>query len=206
MTTITAFTRKHSVLRLLVYAPYKQFSLVLRSALVTAIIFLVWKTWIWDCGVQLPFSPSDTTWLPQAAGTLLVTVFAFFVGFAYVKIEDRKKEILEAITEPTTKMNAFMRLRDERTPNATLVTLALTALGIMALSMGSSYQTFWAAAFNVFIAIFIPVQLLVLIIYLDDVIGSSAWIKERVPEGWMHIDVDEHFGFGQFAKKAEDAE
>lgn len=204
MTTITAFTRKHSWLRLFVYAPYRQFKLILLSAVITALFFYPWKIWVWDAGLELPFTPGDTSWLPQASGTLLVTVFAFFLGFAYVKIDDRKKDILKAMTEQD--LDTFMRLRDERTPNATLVTLAITAAGIMLQAMGSSYETFGAAAFNVAVTTFIPVQLLVLIMYLDDVIGSSAWMKERLPEGWDKIDVDKHFGFGQFAKKAEDAE
>lgn len=186
--TITKWTRKNSPFRY-VYATFKQVKFILQPFIVGVVMVTVWYFLIW--GKEISFGESDSERLLLLTGPLLMLAILFVGGLAYTNVEERKARAVVATM--TKDKNSFLLNRDERTSNVVLVFLASVAVFLVVQSMLTHWEGVYAGAFAVFICSFVGAKFWTIIVHLDDPIQSSRWLTERVPHGWMDIDIDKHF-------------
>lgn len=186
--TITKWTRKHSKSRYL-YATLKQVRLTLQPILIGAVMVTIWYFGFWKNGMS--FGEHDSERLLLLTGPLLMLAILFVGGLAYTNVEERK---MRAVVSTMTKdKKSFLLNRDERTSNVVLVFLASVAVFLVAQAMLTHWEGFYAGAFAVFICSFVGAKFWIIIVRLDDPVKSSRWLTERVPHGWMDVDIDQHF-------------
>jgi len=185
---ITKWTRKHSTFRY-VYATLKQFGLTLQPFIISSAVVVIWYFGFW--GNSISFGESDSERLLLLTGPLLMLAILFVGGLAYTNVEERKARAVLSIM--TKDKKSFLLNRDERTSNVVLVFLASVAVFLVAQSMLTHWEDVYAGAFAVFICSFVGAKFWTIIVHLDNPIKSSRWLTERVPHGWMDVDIDQHF-------------
>ncbi len=184
----TKWTRKDSWFRYF-FSIFKQIRLTWRPVLVTGGMMLFWYWVMWPS--QIKIAPGDSERLLLFSAVALMLALFFISGFLYAKIDDRRDKVVKAILKKNKKK--FLMLRDERTPNFSLVFQGTLSILLVAHALLLPWETVWGGLSAVGTITFIGAKLWVLITHLDDPVGSSKWIQERVPDDWMAIDVDEFF-------------
>lgn len=185
---ITKWTRKYSKSRYL-YATLKQIKLTLQPFIIGVVMATIWYLGFWKSGFS--FGETDSERLLLLTGPLLMLAILFVGGLAYTKVEERKARAVIAIMNKDKK--TFLLNRDERTSNVILVFLASVATFLVVQSMLTHWETVHAGIFAVFICSFVGAKFWTIIVSLDNPIKSSRWLTERVPNGWMDIDIDQYF-------------
>jgi hypothetical protein len=184
----TKWTQKDSPFRYL-YMITKQFKLTLLPVIATAGMIGLWYFVFWRHQIMIARGDSEHLLLFSAVA-LMLAIF-FLGGFLYTKIDDRRDQVVKAVLGKDKVR--FLMLRDERTPNFSLVFLGTLSILLTMHSVLLSWETVWGGLSAVGTVTFICSKLWILITYLDDPIDSSKWIKERVPKGWLDINIDEFF-------------
>lgn len=189
---ITKWSEKDSAWRY-VFAIWKQLGLTLRSILFSGLVATAWFFGIWRH--RLWFESEDLERLFILTGAASALALLFIGGFAFTKTRDKKDKIVEAILmrDKEAGKELFMRYRDERIDNATLVFLGTTGGIFAAHALVAPWVSAWAGFVAVSVACLIWSKFWVLVTHFDDPIDSSKWIRDRVPQEWMDEDVDAYF-------------
>lgn len=178
------------------FAIYKQLGLTIVSVLFSFGTLAGWYVVAWRNGIRL--EPHDMEQLLLLTGALSVLALLFIGGLAYTKVTEKKDKIVDALMmeDRLAAKRQFLRYRDERTANSTLVFLGTAACAVILHAALIPWGNVYAGIAGVFTTSFISSKFWVLVTHFDDAIDSSKWIRDRTPEEWLTEDVDRFFMFG----------
>jgi len=117
-------------------------------------------------------------------------VYVIFAGYAINRVLDESKEVSKAIVKKDLK--TFLLYRDEQLPILIHLPLGLVAIIIIFFIILFPYPDEYIATTTVFAIVFMMALLFVIIRELD-YYENSLWFREKTPQEWWDIEIDDYF-------------
>ena len=162
--------------------------LVLKSAGLGVITMLVWYFIIKR--FDLSFYKDDENPLLFVVIVVLALVYAIFAGYATNKVLEELKLASKAVVQHD--MDTFLTYRDEQLPILAHLPITVISFFLFLSALLYPYQHTSIALFTVFSLTFIMTLNYLIVIELDNY-ENSIWFKQKVPQEWYEVDIEEHF-------------
>ncbi len=160
--------------------------LLLKPTFAAFAALFVWH-WIRYFGIHL----NKNSEVPVTAAVIPTLGVAYSIMAALVlnTVWEEYKQVSICIV--TNDMHKFLIYRDERIPMLIHLLLCVLSFFLLGSMMVLEYEDVWSGRCSVFATAFILVLYWVVATELDDP-HRSVWFKERIPQDWLTIDIDEY--------------
>lgn len=162
--------------------------IVLKPLLVALLGLAVWKFLLVNNGIHFVREAENP--LLFLILPLVSFIYVIFASIAVGSVFEEYKTIARSVVG--LDLETFLLHRDEQLPILVNILVAAPSIILIALVLLFPYQDTWVGIASVFTVIFVVSTTWIVATELDDY-ESGIWFKEKVPEDWHKIDIEEYF-------------
>jgi hypothetical protein len=137
------------------------------------------------------FSGSDEAILGGAIVTTLGVAYGITAALILNSLWEKYNKVVLCVFKKDK--DTFLFYRDERMPIMIRLLLASISLPLIGIVGTLDYQHAWSGAAAVFSVSLVLALYWMVATKLENP-AKSAWLAERIPQEWLSVDVDDHFG------------
>lgn len=150
--------------------------------------------WCLANAAGLHFSKADEAPLIGAVVTTLAVAYGITVTLVFGTVWEKYQKVVVCVLKKDR--DTFLCYRDERVPITVHLLIAALSLPLLAMIGGLEYSSWRAGLAAVSSTAFVLSLYWIVIAELQNP-AKSPWFAERIPQAWLEIDVDKHFGLGE---------